>query len=395
MINIQCRICGSTDLTKYLDLGTQPLANSLVKPGNSDLEENPLQVYFCNDCSFSQLGEVVDPHKMYTHYLYQSSVSEHFKGHCIGLAETLKKMIGKQTPWVIDVACNDGCLMKALHSEGFKGVGIEPAENLAKIARSKKIDTISDYWSRDLALGCHYDVVTALNVFAHIDDLKEFCLATKKFLMHEGILVIEVPWLLNTIFRNQFDTIYHEHLSYFSLKAIDTKLTQHGLKIFKAEIVKMHGGSLRIYACKESTRKEESSVELIRNIERACGLHELDTYMVYKENVARIKRRFLNILESVNNKKVVGYGACAKGISLINYCGITTKQIQAIADDTKDKQGLETPGSRIPIISSEQMKAMNPDYIVLLAWNFTDELKNKTQWFKGKYILTMPRARIE
>ena len=390
----KCRICKSSRLKKYLDLGSQPVPNKLENPAKC----YPLQVLYCQDCSLSQLSIVVKPEIMYMDYPYHSSVSKTFQKHCYELAIKLKKFKTKNNPpSCMDIASNDGCLMEQFRKVGFIVRGYEPCKELARIANDKMLLTINRFFSlessKDTRCWSGEDFITATNVFAHVDDIHDFLEACKIQMEanRRGIVVVEVPYLQNLIHGNQFDTIYHEHLSYFLLKPLVRLFKECGVPIFKVERIPIHGGSIRIYASMHNYKVSDSIRNMLED-ERIKGFYRFDTYKKFKDKVENVKKCFKFLLEhsSLMGHSVAGYGASAKGISLLNYCGINQHELRYIVDDTIAKQGKFTPGSEIPILS----KFFKPDYIVLLAWNFADELMEKTKHLGAKYVIPIPNVRV-
>ncbi len=413
-----CRVCQSYRLRPYLDLGSVPLCNALQKSEYQQVEKYPIEVLFCEDCYLSQLSIVVNPEVLYKDYVYHSSVSQTFKDHCREMAKTLKSMwvpsplpegwkqalesSPGQTPTVLDIACNDGALLEEFRGEGFVVLGNEPAHNLANICQEKLIPVLPGFWSERLADSFYSDgnrrhFITATNVLAHVDDVRDFVRGVHRFLLDDGVFVVEVPYMGNLLEKTEFDTIYHEHLSYFLLKPLVKLFSDNGLNLFRVERFPIHGGTIRIYGAKY--RPVESSVTDMLEEEATTGLYAFSTYVKFSERVQMIRERFKTMMEIFfyDNKKVMGYGASAKGISLLNYCGVDNRFIAAIVDDTPDKQGKLTPGSNIPIVSHPFFDAMQPDVIVLLAWNFADELMRKTPWHKkrgGFYLIPIPDVRV-
>lgn len=425
----ECRICKSTRLKKYLDLGNQPLANSL----GSNQTKYPLQVLFCEECSLSQLSITIDPKILYKDYPYHSSISKTFKKHCYELAvECDRTMMDSglgeiKSSTVMDIAANDGCLLEQFRLYGCKNwlVAVEPSENLAKKCSDKGFDSRCEFFSKDSALP-RANIITATNVFAHVDDITSFALGLRKFLaVNDGFCVIEVPYLASLINNNAFDTIYHEHLSYFLLRPIKMLFESCGLRIFKVERKDIHGGSIRIFACSktlssffydktksakdyfpkmvevssEEVFKDDGSVARMLEYEEHHGLYDFDAYFEFSNNVENVKKEFKRLLRSLKDdgKKVMGYGASAKGCNLLNICDIEIDEINSIVDDTKDKQGKRVPGIGIPIVSFAVFDVMEPDYIILLSWNFAKELMQNTPHHKerqGKYILPIPKVEI-
>ena len=395
-VKTTCRICNNKELIRVADFGDVPLANALVKKGFNGVTKYPVSINFCPICSLTQLGVVVNPKILYKDYRYHSSISEVFKKHCMELGMSIKELMTVKNPFAVDIASNDGCLLEQFRDIGFEVLGVEPAENLVTISRNKNIETISKFWSSKIKLPHKADCITATNVFAHVDDLKDFVSGVALNLVDGGIFVIEVPWFLNLVNKNQFDTIYHEHLSYFLLKPIIEILHNNKLDVFRAEEVDIHGGSLRVYATNnKKSHQKESSVNEIVDIEANCKLYFSHTYTRFSNNVDNAISSLNKMIGDLSHKKIAGYCASAKGISLLNYCGVTVKSIKMIADETPAKQGMIIPNAKIPIVSMEELKKFNPDYLILFSWNFIDELKKKTSWFKGRYIIPIPYARVE
>lgn len=402
-----CRVCGSERLREYLNLGRQPLANSLSNSPSGKSKKYPLSVLFCQDCSLSQLSIIVNPEILYKNYPYNSSVSNTFRNHCLELAHSAKMLLapriyrGRESKhFALDIASNDGCLLERFRDCGFDVMGVEPSKNLAEKSRLKGIPTANSFWSsnRDYALCDPHkpDVITATNVFAHVHDLEDFCRAVHKNLSKDGIFIIEVPYLTNMIRNNQFDTIYHEHLSYFLLRPLKMVLRFCGLDVFRVEHRDIHGGSIRVYSSREK-RKVESSVWMTMNKEERDGFWDFKTYRSYSSRVRKIKSDLGRIIsrEKKLGKKIFGYGASAKGNTLINYCGITNTDISGIIDDTPDKVGKFTPGASIPILSHNHLDTNHPDYILMTAWNFSSEIKEKTGHLGCRYIYAIPEVRVD
>jgi len=397
----RCRICKSSELEKYLDLGKTPLVNKLPKSTSEHLERYPLEVLFCKECALSQLSVVVNPEVLYaSNYPYYSSVSNTFREHCNKLAITLKDMLpmikhpyGNEHVTVTDIASNDGCLLEEFRKEGFVVSGFEPCKELADVARMKLIGVVNDFFTEESAKrylsSRHF--VTATNVFAHVDDVQDFLRGIPHMLDKNGVLVIEVPYLVDMIQKNEFDTIYHEHLSYFLLKPLVRLFRDCGIPIFKVEKLDIHGGSIRIYASQTSYEKHESVDKMLKE---ESGYHHISAYYDFRRQVRIVIDNLTELLESLNNqnKKVVGYGASAKGVNLMNYCNLTTHDLHAVIDETPAKQGCYIPSCNIPIVPFEEFG--KPDYILLLAWNFSKELMEKTKHLGAKYIIPIPKVEI-
>lgn len=418
-IPTNCRVCFSTNLKEYLDLGWMPLANKLTDVKNEAVSVYPLKVLFCDDCYLSQLSVVVDPEVLYSNYPYHSSVSQTFKLHCDEMAKKLNSMwkepkkpegwVGdyKYIPKVLDIAANDGCLLREFQRNGFGVVGVEPAKNLAsndtvlgRALDGELIPMYNDFWSDKLAQniasgGNYFDFVVATNVLAHVDDLDDFLSGVERVLIDRGVFVVEVPYLPNLIKNNAFDTIYHEHLSYFLLHPLRMKYEQHGLTIIKVEQYPIHGGSIRIYAGKGNCITDPSVFAMERT-EAEDGYYNFSTYENFKRQVEMVKTILKETMVSLKNscKKVAGYGASAKGSTLLNYCGIIGSDLEYIVDDTEAKIGKYVGGVGIKIEPFVRFYENAPDYILLLAWNFSEEMKLKTKYVGAKYITPIPQVNI-
>lgn len=398
----RCRICQSERLTKYLDLGLIPLANAINQtPIGKFQDKYPLQVMLCEECSLSQLSIVVDPKVLYANYPYHSGVSSTFRQHCYDLGAKLKSMWDKQEkfhehPNVLDIACNDGTLLKEFRKSGFSVTGVEPSN--IEIPQEDLIPVIRQFWSEKVAgqLSVAFDFVTATNVFAHVDDLHDFIRGVKLVLLPKGVFVVEVPYLMQMLVKRTFDTIYHEHLSYFTLRSLNRLFNASGMTIFKAEQSTIHGGSIRIYASKHKY-DVDSSVDYLLRTENLMGLGRIGEYMSFAQDCKDLKNDLRNMFDicKSTNSKVMGFGATAKSTVLLNYCGITNDMIHSIVDETPDKQNKYTAGTDIPIVDFSHFEKEKPDYIILLAWNFFQECKSKTAHIDCRYIIPMPIVRVE
>lgn len=355
----------------------------------------------CEECSLSQLSHVVSPQLMYTNYFYHSSISNTFKMHCAAMAKHLLDNFypiqdrGNKVPEVLDIASNDSCLLNEFMKYGYFCTGVEPASNLTRC--NQDIHIVRDFWSNKLAksYGWKKDFIIATNVVAHVHDLSDFLLGVKNALSPMGMFVIEVPYAANLIAKNQFDTIYHEHLSYFLFTQLKHVLLEAGLHVFHVEQYPIHGGNIRVYASPYEYPRFKT-VKALSTFEENNGFYLHETYDKFAERVYRIKEEFHAILKQLHSegKKVMAYGASAKGISLLNYSSIQRSWIHSIVDDTPDKQGKFTPGTRIPIVDYSHFEKEKPDYIVLLAWNFASELIGKTKHLGAKYIVPIPEVKV-
>ncbi|MBI2541518.1 class I SAM-dependent methyltransferase [Candidatus Woesearchaeota archaeon] len=406
----KCRICGNKNLVKYLNLGKTPLANRLLGPQDTDKQEEkfPLEVMYCKNCSLSQLSILVSPRVLFSYYPYRSSISSAFRKHC---AEMSNKISGtlktKPNGLIVDIASNDGCLLQEFKKNNFRTLGIEPAKNLAKIAEENGIDTVNSFWNGETAekiIPIHgkAQVIIATNVLAHVDNLNKFMAAVGILLRDDGLFIVEVPYLYDLISKNEFDTIYHEHLSYFLVKPLQKLYNDHGFTIVNIEKYPIHGGTIRVYASKKSPGRENpgKSVSNFLNFEQNEGMYSLKTYNKLDDRVKKIKKDLLKALKNLKGKgkKIAAYGASAKGSTLLNYCGIDNGLISFIVDDTPEKQNHLAPGSKIKIVDASYMEKNKPDYLLLLAWNFAKEIMEKTSKIYGKpvrYIIPVPKVKIQ
>lgn len=406
-----CRICDSTDLVKYFDFGRMPLVDSFIGAGEPGDIRVPLEVMFCQNCFHSQLSVVVDPKVLFFNYLYHSSVSTTYSLHCAAMARELKSLFGNRADREklksLDIASNDGCLLKEFKKEGYTVIGVDPAENLCKIAQENGIPNIADFWGLEAAEKAvarvgKLDVITGTNVFAHVNDLHGFLDAVYYALSDEGVLVIEFPYLRNLIQDNEFDTIYHEHLSYFLVKPLLTLFSRHKMHITHLSDMDIHGGTIRVYAVKDGNTTIPIDVTLLQKYvdrEEKEGLHTLTPYFNLEKNAQRVRLDFLDKLREleVQGKKVVGYGASAKGNTFINYCRLDKNVISFIVDDTPHKQGRLYAGTRIPIVSREWLKKEKPDYVVILPWNFKKEIMRRNEEYiseGGKFMVAIPKLEM-
>lgn len=400
-----CRSCGCTELQNVLSLGRTPLANALLTTQQLDEPEAtyPLELVFCPRCSLVQITETVPPEKLFREYVYLSSFSDTMLRHAADLSASL---IGSQhleaQSLVVEVASNDGYLLQNYQRAGIPVLGIEPATNIARVASQRGVRTICDFFSEDLAgrltgEGYKADVIHAHNVLAHVPDLNGFVRGFRQLLKPDGVIVVEVPYVKDMIDRCEFDTVYHEHLSYFSLTALNALFTRNGLTIQNVERLPIHGGTLRIYAGHESNQ-DESVVQLLRD-EKTSGLGELNFYSDFGAKVERLREELVTLLRDLKtrHKRIAVYGASAKGTTLLNYCGLGRETLDYVVDRSSVKQGLYTPGTHLKIHAPEKLLEDMPDYVLLLTWNFADEiLEQQTEYRKrgGRFILPVPQVRV-
>lgn len=406
----KCRICKSTDLFDVIDLGKQPIPNGFLQKDEILKKEKkyPLAVCLCKNCSLMQLKFIVRSSIMFKNYLYIPSSSKTRISHFQEMAIQIKNITKfNEKSLVIDVGSNDGSFLKCFKNLGTNVLGIDPAENLAKIAELNGIETVVDYFDSKSAekIKNKYgkaDAITATNVIAHIPNLDEVLKGGNILLKEGGIFVMEFPYLLDLIQKNLFDTIYHEHLSYFSVKSLLFLSKNSELEIFEIERNDLDGGALRVFWKKKSNNKIKINQKRIDDLllnEKRYSLYEINIYKAFENRVKKLKIetvKKLNVLKK-KNKRIAGYGAAAKTNVLLNYFGIDFKTIEYIVDSTSYKQGLYTPGSHIPIFPEDKIYETIPDYTIIFAWNFSDEIIQKNKKYQnlgGKFIVLEPEFKI-
>lgn len=403
----ECRSCGRSGLKSVLSLGRTPLANALLTEAQLDQPEPtwPLELAWCPNCALVQITEAVPPEMMFRDYAYFSSFSDTMVQHAKRIADRLTDAEHLNTgSLVIEVASNDGYLLQWYKQAGVPVLGIEPARNIARVAESEKgIRTISEFFGRDLAQqlardGELADVIHANNVLAHVPDLNGVVAGFQAVLKPNGVVVVEAPYLKELIDHVEFDTIYHEHFSYFSLTALDRLFRRHNLEIVEVERLPIHGGSLRIFARHPGTR---SVGESVRNMlaEEANWVDSAASYRDFGQRVESLRTELAGLLTSLkaDGKRIAVYGASAKGSTLLNYFGIGGDTLDYVVDRSTVKQGHYTPGTRLKIHDPEKLLTDRPDYCLLLTWNFADEILKQQQQYRdngGKFIIPIPNVRV-
>ena len=390
-----CRVCGG-GLNHYLSLGLSPLANNLNDKKNASNDLYPLDLNFCNQCSNSQLSVVVPPEKMFDNYFYLSSTSQQFRDHFIDIAKELKsdlKLNNKSV--VVDIGSNDGIFLDPVKNFGVNAIGVEPAKNVAKIANSKKLETLSEYFSdktvnKIIKKHGKVDVVTAFNVFAHGDGLKDILKNTEELLKKNGEFIFEIQYLLRTLKDVTFDNIYHEHVNYWCFLAILNFFEDLQMKVYKVKEVETHGGSLRVYATKNKNKRMHKSVRQYIEIEKKHKLDKYPTYLEFAKKVEDTKKKSLEMINEIKSekKKIIGYGAPAKATTILNYFGLNDKDFLYTIDENSLKQNKFIPGTNIQIKNVKDIKPSDYDYVLVLAWNFFDLIKknNKKKFNNSKFI---------
>ena len=395
-------------MKKFLSLGPSPLANGFLKKEQLQFPEPyyPLDVYFCESCGLVQLIDVVPPEVMFRNYPYLSSMTYTLRTHFAMLASEIVEHFDLDShSLVVDIGSNDGTLLKGFQSLNCNTLGVEPATNVAKIAEDAGVETVNDFFSETIASKVSRakgkaKVITGTNVFAHINDLDGLLRGVNTLLHDNGVFIIEVPYLVDLIERREFDTIYHEHLSYYAVKPLAVLFKRFNMQIVDVKRISIHGGSIRVYVQKTSSKVHtaESLAELLA-LEKKMRLDIAATYFEFAQYVANVRSRLVSLLSKLKltGKRIVGYGAAAKGNTLLNYCKIGSETIDYIVDKTPLKQGLYTPGTHIPVMPPEKILEDMPDYVLTLAWNFLDEiLKNEERYraLGGKFIVPIPEPKI-
>jgi SAM-dependent methyltransferase len=408
-----CRSCGASDLKSVLPLGRTPLANALLTQEQlSQPEETyPLDLVFCAGCSLVQITETVPPEKMFREYLYFSSFSDTVLQNAEEIAtRTLDARRLDGTSLVIEIASNDGYLLQHYKRRGVPVLGIEPATNIARVAEQERgIRTVSEFFGETLARtlredGERPDVIHANNVLAHVADLNGFVAGISLLLKDDGVAVIEVPYVKDLIDHVEFDTIYHEHLCYFSLTALDRLFRRHGLIIHDAERIPIHGGTLRIFAGKADSveagqDRRSAAVKALLEEEAAWGVDSVEFYQGFGERVEHLRESLLSLLHGLKaeGKRIAVYGASAKGSTLLNYFGLGRETLDFVVDRSTVKQGYYTPGTHLRIFAPEHLLETKPDYVLLLTWNFADEILAQQAEYRrggGRFIIPIPEVRV-
>lgn len=404
-----CRFCSAPLRHTFVDLGMSPLCESYVPAERLGAMEPfyPLHVRICEQCLLVQLEEFVAPDEIFTEYAYFSSYSDSWVTHAREYVESVVERFGLDgRSQVIEVASNDGYLLQHVLERGIPALGVEPAANVAETARERGIETVVEFFGRELASrlvreGRQADLLVANNVFAHVPDLNDFTAGMKLLLAPQGVVTIEFPHIARLIEQNQLDTIYHEHFSYFSFLTARSVLAAHGLEVFDVDELATHGGSLRLYAQQDEDggRPVSERVTELAERERELDLDRLEGYQAFAERAIDTKWRLLEFLIECRRagKRVAGYGAPGKGNTLLNYCGIRTDLLDFTVDRNPYKQGQFLPGTRIPIRHPEALEQARPDFVLILPWNLTDEivaqLSNVRGW-GGRFVVAIPEVRI-
>ena len=410
MLNrLPCRFCGTPLEHVFADLGVSPLSNAFLRAEDLQRMEPfyPLKAYVCAECFLVQLPAVETPEHIFGDYAYFSSYSESWLQHCRNYVEQMIARFGFDAhSQVVEIASNDGYLLQYFKAQGVPILGIEPAANVAKVAQEAGIPTVVRFFGVETAQalaaeGRMADLLLGNNVLAHVPDLNDFVAGMKSLLKPQGVITMEFPHLMRLMAENQFDTIYHEHFSYFSFLTVSKVFARHGLTLFDVEELPTHGGSLRIYARHTESGREaiQACVKELQEREIAAGLHRMETYARFAARVAETKRGLLAFLIEVKRqgKSIAGYGAPAKGNTLLNYCGIRSDFLDYTVDRSPHKQGLFLPGTHIPIFPPEKVRETRPDYLLLLPWNLREEIVAQMGHIRewgGRFVVPIPQVEV-
>ncbi len=403
-----CRHCSAPLVHSVVDLGVQPPCEGFVPAEHFNAPElfYPLHAMVCEGCLLVQLETDVSPESIYTEYAYFSSFSDSWLEHCRLFADEISNKLGLNSrSQVVELASNDGYLLKNFVGKGIPAYGVEPAANIAKVAEAKGIPTVVAFFgaatARSLAAnGRSADLIMANNVFGHVPDINDFVAGINLLLKPGGTVSIEIPHFMRLMENNQFDTIYHEHYCYHTLLADKRLFEANGLRLFDVTELSTHGGSIRMLVChQDDPRETTTAVQALIALERARGLDRIETYTAFGEQVRETKRKLLSFLIEAKRlgKTIAGYGAPGKGNTLLNYCGIRTDFIDFVVDRNPYKHGKFLPGSRIPIFPPGKIDEMKPDYVLILPWNIKEEIMTQMAHIRswgGQFVVPIPEVQV-
>ena len=403
-----CRICAGTHLETFLDLGITPLADQFRRA--EDLQEPvtfyPLQVSICRECGLVQLRYVVSPEVLFRNdYPYESSTTRQGREHWAEFARFAVSSLGlSSADLVVDIGSNVGVLLQSFKSHGTRVLGVDPAVNIARIAAQRGIETIAEFFNQDVAESIlaekgQASVITGTNVFAHVDDLHGFVRAVDTLLKQNGVLIIEAPYFANLVNQLEYDTIYHEHLSYLSVKPLSRLFDSLGFDIFDVQMRDIHGGSFRVFVGRREEHPVSPVVQELVQQEQAMGLHSPDKLHEFSRAVERNRQDLIWLLRELKyqRKSIVGVSAPAKGMTLLNYCRVGSETLDFVTEKSNLKIGRFTPGGHLPVVPDDELLRQKPDYALLLAWNFATEIMENLSAYRasgGKFIIPMPTPRI-
>lgn len=389
-----CRMCGSSDVVPFLDLGHQAPANSFIKPQQFAQENSyPLVVYFCNKCNLTQLLDVVDKKELFSDYVYFTSVMPTTPKHFTEYAKSVMDRFDfkKKGGMVVELGSNDGLLLKAFQEQGIKVLGVDPAKNIAKVANKNGIRTLADFWSESIAKKIQKEhgkarAIIGNNVVAHIDDHRGLAKGIRALLADDGIFIFEAPYLADMFENLTFDTIYHEHLSFLSLRPLIRFFKQFDLQVFDVEFFSVQGHSFRVFVSKTGAYPVSIHLKKAVGKELQMKLDKFQSYIKLANNVKNQKKKLLTILKDLKSqgKSIAGYGAPAKGNTLLNYCDIGPEILDYLTEALPTKIGLWSPGTHIPVINIEDARKSPPDYFLMLAWNYEKKIIEKEKRFRNR-----------
>lgn len=395
----KCRVCDSPDLVAILNMGDQPLANSLKKSATAAEDKFPLTIVFCQRCSLVQLKETIDKEALFDNYVWVTGTSATARKYADTFCERTIRVTGaKPGDLIIEIASNDGTFLKPFVKRGFKVVGIDPAKNIVDMAQKNGVETIGEYWNPDTAseIISNYDkakVVIARNVIPHVSELHEVIAGIQSSLTEDGVSVIEFHYAGTILDELHYDSIYHEHLCYFSIKSMEYLLARHGLFPFHIDLSPISGGSFVIYSSKKKRETSNDYTELL-NKENKLLLNDLKSWREFADKCREHRQRSREMLGLFSDRTVLGFGSSARSSTYLNFCGFNRSQIKAIIDNNKLKQGLYSAGSSLPIISFEDGLKMSPDLLFVLAWNFKNEIVEECKvkgGYKGDFLVPFPK----
>ena len=400
----RCRSCGSTHSLPVIDLGLQPLANNLLRPEDLEKPEPrfPLAVFVCGDCWLMQITDTIPPVDLFSDYIYFSSFSDAMLRHARAAVQKhiAEKKLGKDS-FVIEIASNDGYLLKNFVEAGVPCLGFEPAANIAEVARKNGVETHCEFFGKATAEALRgqkgqADLILGNNVFAHAPDTNDFVAGVAELLKPDGWVIFEFPYGVEMIEKVEFDTIYHEHVYYFTLTPLIPLFARHGMDVFHVEPLPIHGGSLRMYACRLGAKTMRESVTALLADEAVRGVTSPDYYHRFSEKAEKVRADLITFLEAQKScgKRVVAYGASAKGSTLLNYIGEAAGSLEFIADRSTYKHSRLSPGLHIPVVPAEELEARAPDYALLLVWNFAEEVMAEQFPYRkngGHFVIPLPK----
>ena len=401
-----CRICNSTNIVKFLSLGIQPWCDHFLK--ESDLEksepEYPLELFFCNDCTLVQLGYTVPKETMFVDYVYLSGTTRSLDTHFEKIAKQIVDKFNLNSEnLVLDIGSNDGTFLEKFKNLGVKVLGVDPGKKQTELANKKGIQTVNNFFNEDISEKILKEfgktsIISAAGVFFHLEELHSVVKGIKKLLTDKGVFVIQATYLPSMIDKNAFDIVYHEHLVFYTLKTLQDLLSKYDLEIFDVDQISIHGGSIVVYASHPNQYPITSKVNDLLNYEKNNGFYKLEKYQEFAKRVEQVKNDLLKIINDLKleNKIIYGYGAPAKGNTMLNYCGINSKSIELLVEANDLKCGLFAPGSKIKIIHENDIDRV-PDYYLILPWNFLESFLDKEKQFLkngGKFIVPIPNPKI-